>query len=190
MDYIEKNKLLIILVAIMTLLNIVSISLILLLPLRPPQHPPRAGRDPGQDFIERELKFTAEQQKRYAELRRVHFKEMDSIMRACSEASKALFDLLKQERVSDELVRAKAAMLGQLEIERSVATFMHFCDLRELCSPEQQLKFDTVIADVLMKMRESGMKREGRPEGEPPEMGPRTDREPMPMPPPEPGFPR
>jgi protein CpxP len=153
MDYLKKNRVLIVLVIVMTVLNVVTLSFILFFPMRPSLRLDKINRDPGRDFVERELGFSEEQKKHHEDLRKEFFKKSEGIMQARTEATRALFDLIKKDSVSEQELHARAEVLGQLEIDHSIATLEHFRDIRALCTPEQREKFDSVVTDLLLFLR-------------------------------------
>ena len=161
MDYIKKNKLLLAIIGILVVLNIATVSFIMLAPMRFGQ-PPKG--DPVQRFIEQELNLSADQNNKIADLREEFIKNGKYGPAADADAKRALFDLLKNPNVSEEDIRQRATGIGQLETDRSLAIYRHFRMIRALCTPEQQRKFDSFISDVLMRM--------GGPPGrpEPPKM--------------------
>jgi hypothetical protein len=183
MDFLKKEKTLAALVVALALINIVTILFVLFMPLRPAPRPPRQGRNEVESFIDRELGFSDEQRVRYAALRAEHFNKGDSLMQVRSAVMKEMFGLLESNE-NNEQVSAKAVTLGRIESELAIGTYEHFRAVRALCTPAQQQKFDELITDVLMKMRE--------PRGGPgPGAGPRPDEGPGPDPgrgpePPEP----
>jgi len=126
-----------------------TVSFILLTPMRPG---PPAGGDPVQSFIERELNLSQEQKIRFAESRERFFSKGRGGPAAEAATKRALFDLLKNPSVTDEEVRQRASAIGNMETERSLAIYEHFRDLRAICTPEQQQKFDAFIAEVLMRI--------------------------------------
>lgn len=156
MDYIKRNKLLLSIIGVLVILNLATVSFILFAPK--PLGPPPGGEPPG-SFIERELGFSPEQRNRYTELREVFFREGRGRADAQAKARGALFDLMKNQNVSEGEIRQMASVIGNIETERSIDLYQHFRAIRAICTPDQQREFDTIIGDILVKV--------GRPPGPP-----------------------
>ena len=170
MDYIQKNKLLMIIVVVLVILNIVSVSYILFSP------PPFPGahdkqKDPIARFLDEELGFSKEQKMQYQKLREEHFIRSDSLMNVHAKVLRDFFDLLKKDSTNQEEVRLKAAVIGKWEVDRSFETYNHFRAIRALCTPEQRRTFDAMITDVLQQPREPRGGPPDKPRGEPPPGG-------------------
>jgi periplasmic protein CpxP/Spy len=156
MEYFKQNTLAVALIIALTLLNILSISFILLSPLGSGL---MGGREHVQSFIENELKLSDLQKKEYDELRLQHFSSGDSMAVIQTAAFETMFALLKSETVDTVAVLHSAGILGSIETTRSIGLFKHFRAIRALCTPEQQKKFDTIIHELTNKLRD----RQGPP---------------------------
>ncbi|MGA9364495.1 MAG: hypothetical protein WBW16_09020 [Bacteroidota bacterium] len=156
MDYIKRNKLLLSIIGVLVILNLATVSFILFAPK--PLGPPPGG-EPPERFMEHELGFSPEQRNRYAELREEFFRKGRLQAEAQAKAREALFDLMRNQNVSEGEIRQRASVIGNVETERSIDLYQHFRAVRAICTPEQQRKFDTIIGDILMKV--------GRPPGPP-----------------------
>lgn len=151
MEYFKKDKLAVVLIVVLVVLNILSIAFILFSPLGPGF---MKGREHVQGFVEDELNLSHLQKKQYAELREQHFARGDSMAVIQTAAMEALFTLMKIETVDTEAVRRNAEILGSIETTRSIGLFEHFRAIRVLCTPEQQKKFDTIVFEVMNKVRD------------------------------------
>jgi protein CpxP len=156
MDYIKKNRLLLSIIAVLVILDLATVWFILFGP-RPPG-PPRGG-EPPERLIEHELGFSPEQMNRYTDLREEFFRKGRVKAEAQASAREALLDLLKNQDVSEDEIRQRASVIGNIETGRSIDVYEHFRAVRAICSPEQQRKLDAIIRDILMKV--------GRPPGPP-----------------------
>jgi hypothetical protein len=160
MDYIKKNRLLIVIVAVLVILNLVTVSSILFLHKTPdPGLKGRRGSGAVTAFIERELEFSPEQKIQYLQLREEFLKKAGNILKEQHERKRSFFDLLKDKSNSQTEIRQKATEVGEDEIDLTMALFEHFQAVRALCTPTQQQKFDTILDQVLRMMHPS---RSGR----------------------------
>jgi len=177
MEYLQRDKLLMILVGVLVVLNIGTLSFILLMPGKPDRMAMREGGIRVQDFLDRELNFNKEQKEQYTKLREDFFHDGSGRkFPRRSEAMQALLDLVPEENVDMDEVRKRAAAIGEVEAEHVLALFNHFRQVRAICTDEQKPRFDRLIRDVLERM----------PGPPPPNRGPETRRGPNDM---EPGPP-
>lgn len=104
------------------------------------------------EFLTKELQLDAKQQEAYAKLRDEHQaiqrQNRDSLRKAKDE----LFSLLQQPGISDSVVREYSSRATAIEEHMDIITFKHFQQVRILCNPDQQKKFDSIISDVLKRM--------------------------------------
>lgn len=119
------------------------------------------------EFISKELSFTETQQSQFKKLRETHQAQQKPIMDSIRMAKDAFFDLLKLPNVSDTVLQKCNAKIGDYTQQLDLLNFKHFQQLRLICTPEQQAKFDKIINKVLIQMAGPKPLR-GRP-GEGPE---------------------
>jgi len=131
-------------------------------------------------FIIQTLQLDAQQQERFATLRREH----QRITRAAREEDKRLHDayfgLLKTDHPDTVKVNALATLIGEQEKLLSKVTFEHFEKLRALCRDDQKKLFDATIDEIARRMAPGPKQRPGGPpprreqmeEGPPPQDGP------------------
>ena len=154
MDYINKNKFLVVVVILLVILNVVSISFNLFF------KEPRTGiphekekRDPLQNFIDRDLQFSEEQNKKYAELRDKHFQIEENITSLRTDAMKSLFELFKKDNISEEEIIAKASAVGATDTKRSIETIKYFIAIRDICNPVQREKLYSIVFEALERVK-------------------------------------
>jgi protein CpxP len=166
MDYLKKNRVLILVIAVLLLVNVGTISFMFFFRGNGDESRGQRGRFAVDPYIENELHLSNIQQQQFADLRKEHFSKAEALIRGKHELRKAMLGLLKDSTVNEDRVQRTAAAIGTKETELAVATFEHFRSLRSLCSPEQQQKFDTIIQDVL-KMTKPPRGEILRPKGSP-----------------------
>ena len=144
----ENNRFLKIVIMVLLVINIGTISFIWFQhsPLNHGPRPPQIG-----EYLAHELNFTDEQQKQFEDLRSQHRDKIDPIRNSSKALHDSLFALLKSPQDSlkiNETIEAIATT--QIKIEQ--ATFEHLIKIRNICTPEQQHKFDSVINDAMRMM--------------------------------------
>lgn len=127
-------------------------------------------------FLEKELSFDAKQAESYRLLRQTHAKQINQLREQVKMLKEAYYKDLTQTNISDEVLRTKAVAIEAKMVDADVLTFRHFQQVRQLCTPEQQKRFDEIIIDLLHSIE--------RPGGGPPP--PREGHRPMDGPPPPP----
>ncbi len=129
------------------------------------------------EFLTKELQLTKQQQLEYRQLREKHQSGQRQYRDPIRKAKDALFSLLKQTNVPDSLLQEYSKRATAFDQQLDILTFRHFQQVRALCSPTQQEKFDEIIKDAMSRMGGPG----GRPPGpgnHPPTHG--NDHEPPP----------
>jgi protein CpxP len=101
-------------------------------------------------FLIRELKLTEDQQQQFEKLKRAHHEHIEQVQDSLHELRELFFHELSvsDTRKADSL--AKVIGEKQSSIER--ITFDHFKQVRAICTPEQQKRFDEVIQEALRMM--------------------------------------
>jgi periplasmic protein CpxP/Spy len=162
-DYYKKYRFALVVIAVLVILNIITISFILFSPMG---REFLLGREHIQSTIEDELQFTDMQKKQFAELRAQHFARGDSMAAIEFRSMDSLFAMLRQPSIDSDSVRHLTGKLGELAATRQAGLFDHFRAVRALCTPEQKARFDTVIVKVMEMIRDPhGFQK---PKGPPP----------------------
>lgn len=101
------------------------------------------------DFLTRELALDANQIKAYSALRDEQRKNAEPLKKTIRESKDSLFSLLKKSPVNDADLQNALNRVGAAQIALDKSTFLHFQSVRKLCTPQQQLKFDSVIQQAM-----------------------------------------
>jgi protein CpxP len=134
------------------LLIVLNVVLLGFMWFRP--HPPRPDRGGPSAAIIRELKFDDAQRSQFEKLRDVHHNMMVTIQEKDRHTHDALFALLKDgddaSPTADSLINEIAQNRKQIE----TLTYHHIADVRKLCTPDQQKKFDEIIINMMTRMNQ------------------------------------
>jgi Spy/CpxP family protein refolding chaperone len=180
MEPTTKNRALYIVLAILVLLNLVSVGSMWMMRFcgRPPMiekgmepgmHPPPGVQGPngmqghfgdpnqmdGKMFLAKELKFTPGQSEKFAKLRDEHFSTSRKLIDEMHKSMDDMMDLIKSggdEKKADEFANITVAKQKELQ----VLAFKHFKSIREICDDKQKEKFDSIIKDVSKMMAPQG----------------------------------
>jgi len=149
MNTIIKNKFISTVIIILLLANTVSI---VYLWLNKKKSHDKHGEAPF-ELLVKKTGMDKTQQEQYRELVHQHRKEVAQIRDNVKKAKESFYELLRENNVSDSILKASAKNVSS-EIEQiELINFRHFQKVRAICrSGEQQEKFDEVIREVLEMM--------------------------------------
>lgn len=197
----SKNKLLWLLVIVLLLANTATLAFL----WWGNKGQAKPGRpDQLKDFLTEQLQLDSAQQRQYQLLITAHRTAADPLRRRVGELKDSLFLLLKQSPVNEADKQAATNKIAATVQQLELLHINHFEQVRKLCTPAQQQKFDNLLSDIVRHLsmppgpRDPGQdgrqgppppgEREGRPgpppgEGPPPQ-GPPPSEEPRPERPP------
>ena len=158
-----------------------NIGLIVTLFLKPSMHKGARGETP-RDFVIRNLKFSDEQVKQYDLLIKDHQGAMRRLREEAKEYRQALFANLKNDENTGINTDSLAQLIANNQKQIEVVTYLHFRQVKALCTGAQKKEFDDIIDDVTKMMGGHG---HGGPPPPPGGQGPQPDRERGGNPPPD-----
>jgi periplasmic protein CpxP/Spy len=174
MEPTTKNKVLYIVLAVLVLLNVVSLGSMWFMKCRDRIPPPFApgmqqpfergmhqhhpGMQPfmdGRMFLAEELNFTPEQKDKFTKLRDEHF---TSSRKLIEDMHKSMDDMMELVKTKDGDAKAEeyAAKTSAIQKELQLSAYKHFKSIREICDDKQKEKFDSIIKDVTKMMAPQG----------------------------------
>jgi periplasmic protein CpxP/Spy len=134
----------------------------------------------AQAFLVKELLLDSVQQEQYLQLVKAHRESTMAIKKDLKNAKDAFFMLISDTTVSEATIKTEATKVSTVEAQLDILTFKHFKQVRNICTPQQKIKFDSIIESVVKMMGPNQQQRPKRPprgngEGEraggPPEEG-------------------
>jgi Spy/CpxP family protein refolding chaperone len=147
---------------------LVNVSLLAFILLGGPRHQPP-------DFLLEKLNFSEEQKEKFGELKGEHRSTINRQRSEIDALKDKLYENFSSKSFTDEEARKITKKIGQREAEGDLLTFQHFREIRNMCTPEQQGKFDRLINEIVRGMNgpipptrgsnDRRAKREGLPEG-------------------------
>ena len=120
---------------------------------------------PPSEFLITELGFDAKQKDQYLAMVQEHRKGADEIKKRIDAARDSFFHLLNQSVNDSAKITASknvTDLIGQLDM----MTFDHFKEVRKICTPDQQKKFELLI-DHIFRMMAGPPQHHGGPPGGP-----------------------
>jgi Spy/CpxP family protein refolding chaperone len=166
MDIFSQKKFMIWTIALLVLLNIISM---MALWYQRGGQPPQARRQADQrqesvtQFLNRELQLTEEQKKEFERLRREHFEASTRLNQEMREAKRELFDRVGAPAPDKTAIEKLAGEIGAKQSQLELLLFNHFTALQNKCTSEQQEKFRSILHDILNLMRPQNQSGERPP---------------------------
>lgn len=105
-------------------------------------------------FMVNELKLSPDQETIYWKLRDTLVTQQKPVLDSIRAAKKRFFDLLKMQQGPqyDSLLTQRGEDIAKLQRQLDLITIHHFERVRAICTQDQLVKFDTVIAEIVNRM--------------------------------------
>ena len=144
-----KQRTLIIAVVILTIMNIATLSFLWFSKSDKRHHRNMRQQPNVENYLTRKLKLSKEQADEFKTARRKHFENTQSLLRSLHADRHSLSEMLSNVDTikQNELILKISNKNAQLER----LNFLHFQNLRAICTEEQKQKFDSVISKVIDK---------------------------------------
>ena len=155
MSALKNNRWLSVATLVLLVANIVTLALLW---NQRSNHDNDKRNQPGPvfEFLTTALQLNEKQQADYRQLRDEHQANQRRFQDSIRKAKDALFALLKQPAVPDSLLQEYSKRATAFDQQLDIITFRHFQQVRALCDPVQQKKFDDIIKDVMHRMARPG----------------------------------
>ncbi len=107
------------------------------------------GKEPpiGPVIIEEALNFGSNQKEDFKPLMRKHFEAVIPLRKSIQQDKDSLFDWLKSGGNDSMILNNHLASMSAKVIENERNTFLHFKEIRDLCTPERRKYFDEVLIE-------------------------------------------
>ncbi len=154
-----KSKLLLIIIGILLLSNIVLLSFLAL--NKPGPKRGMWGSDRYamiSNFLKTDIGFSKEQLQQYDTLNAHHSTTIKVMFDSVRGNKEAELKNLSSAQFSDSAITATAMLSVSKQKDIEVLIFRHFRDIRSLCTPEQQPKFDSLFYKALSRKNEGPKK--------------------------------
>lgn len=165
MTKFPRQKWLLLLVAILLVTNLITLSVFWSKKTQDEHRPDQNGGDRQRrmgQFMVNELKLDKEQEAVYWKLRDTLVSQQKPLMDSIRNTKKRFFDLLKDPTPGNSILDSQMNEVANLQKKLDLVTFQHFQQVRALCKPEQVLKFDTVVKEIVNRMTGGGFRNPGK----------------------------
>jgi hypothetical protein len=157
----NRSKILLSIIAILLVANIAMVYFFLMKKDDDKQRGKRPDRRAMiADFLKKDIGFDMVQLQQYDTLSNLHKEDMKKMFDSLGMAKDKQFKELVAGNFSDSVINVVAEKSGASQKIMEQQMFGHLKNIRKLCKPEQQSKFDSLFVKVLTKRNNDGKKRE------------------------------
>jgi hypothetical protein len=146
MDIITKQKTYFWLIAILIVINIVTLYFMWSQRPGPPTQRQMGKRD-MKGFLFKELNLDSTQQKLFEQYRDEHFKMIDSLFNRIGEVKKAILDEAWNTNPDREKITGLTKKIGELNALVEISLFDHFAKLKSVLKEDQLKKFKEMLSE-------------------------------------------
>lgn len=152
MKQTTKTKSLVTIILFLLITNIVMLIFFILLS-KPADRRSRNHETNGMyTSLQNEVGFSKEQLDKYQFLRKEQMEKVKPLFNEVRNAKKDFYALIYSSNVPDSLIKADADAIAQKQKTLDMQMFSYFKNIRNICTPEQTQKFDSVIKKVVVRM--------------------------------------
>jgi protein CpxP len=152
MASLTRNKIYVFLIGILLLSNLALVAFLVL--NEPPKKEIRKDR-PGsymKEALKNEVGFNDQQMTQFEEMADQHRQQMRPMFEDIAKTKESFYNLLTQPNAADTILNKSAREIGEKQRLIDLKIFLHFQNIRTLCTPEQRPMFDTLIQRVVHRM--------------------------------------
>ncbi|HYF32480.1 MAG TPA: Spy/CpxP family protein refolding chaperone [Chitinophagaceae bacterium] len=149
----SRIKILLFLVGILLVTNLVLLVFIL------GKKDGHEGRRVQQDrssvmriYLKDSVGFTDQQLAQFDKLRDQNKQDMKPLFEQMRQSKLAFYNLLKQPGAHDSVTTAAANAMAEKQKAVDMAFYKYFEEVRSLCTPEQQVKYDSLVQQIVRRM--------------------------------------
>jgi hypothetical protein len=156
MNQVTRNKILLLLIAILLITNLVM--LVLFLRMKKPE-PPQARKLGFTEKLKNQVGFTPQQLEVYEPKRTAFWKRVRERFDEIKRTKEDFYYQMYDPSVPDSVVEAKAEVIGRQQKDLDLQVMKHFKEVRTLCTPEQLPKYDSLLPLIIQRMTERPEKK-------------------------------
>jgi periplasmic protein CpxP/Spy len=148
----SRNKVLVFFIALLLLTNIGILFYFI------------GGRGPGRgshgdkrgglvtSFLRNEIGFTKQQMDDFDNLKQQHRTAIKPLFDDLGKSKDSFYVLIGNPAIPDTVLRSAADAIGKKQAALDLQFYQNFQSIRKLCTPEQQIKFDSLMPAIASKM--------------------------------------
>jgi len=149
---VARNKVYVLLIGILLLSNLALVAFFVV--NKPEKKEVKRDRPGGymKEALKNEVGFDDQQMAKFDEMAAKHKQQMRPLFEDISKTKESFYKLLSQSDTPDSTLNTSAREIGEKQRLLDLKIFTHFQNIRELCTPEQRPKFDTLVQRVVHRM--------------------------------------
>jgi periplasmic protein CpxP/Spy len=152
MNQTTKTKSLVTIIIFLLITNIAMLVFFILLS-KPVDRRQRNHETNGMyTSLQNEVGFSKDQLDKYQLLRKEQMEKVKPLFNEVRNAKKDFYGLIYSSNVADSLINADADSIAKKQKTLDLQMFTYFKNIRNICTPEQTQKFDSVIKKVVVRM--------------------------------------
>lgn len=159
MDTITKNRTLVSIIIFLLISNIAILTYFLAFNHSRKGSHGKESRNTVATFLQNDINFSKQQMDEYQNLRNTHMVSVKPIFNDIRSAKERFYNLLYINNVPDSSVKIASAAIGEKQIILDMHMFTHFKEVRNLSTPQQLPKFDSLFKKVVDKMTGNRFKK-------------------------------
>jgi Spy/CpxP family protein refolding chaperone len=153
-----NNKRLLIIIGILLFANLVLVSFLILNKPTTKRYIRGDRKAMITSFLQNEIGFNQHQLQQYDSLNEQHRTKIKSMFDAARSDKENEFKQLAISNFSDSAIVNTATIFAGKQREIEITMFNHFKEIRTLCTPQQQPKFDSLFYKMLNRRNEDRKK--------------------------------
>jgi Spy/CpxP family protein refolding chaperone len=106
---------------------------------------------PETPSLYRQLDLTKEQEQLFRKRKESYLKDMKPVWDDIRQSKDSLYKRLSDPSTDDSTINALTTVIAQKTMRSEEILFGHFRELRKLCTPSQQVAFDTLVPQMLSR---------------------------------------
>jgi Spy/CpxP family protein refolding chaperone len=103
-------------------------------------------------FLKDSVGFNDQQLAQFDQIRAKNREDMKPLFEDMRQSKLAFYNLLKQPGTPDSVSQAAANLMAEKQKAVDMAFYKNFENIRSLCTPEQQAKYDTLVQQIVKRM--------------------------------------
>jgi Spy/CpxP family protein refolding chaperone len=154
MNNLTKNKWLLFLLGFLLLANITLLLSFFVFGERTTGRGPEGGRPPQPPitgYLSKELKMDDDQQAKLKALKEERFNVIKPLWEEIRKTKDSLHNQLKNPTFTEAELNELTTRLSEKNKRSDELVFRYFQEVRKLCTPEQQVGFDTIVPKMLSR---------------------------------------
>lgn len=152
MNSTTKTKSLVTIIIFLLITNIAMLIFFIALSKSPDKRQKIHEQNGMYNLLQNEVGFSKDQLDQYQTLRKEQRDKARPLFIELRNAKKNFYGLIYNKNIPDSLLNADADSIAQKQKELDMQMFRYFDNIRNICSPDQTEKFDTIINVQIIRM--------------------------------------